>query len=110
MRRYVSQGQSCVAVAAALGPGDRPSQLPVSRSRYQKMRVVLVLMMGRPRGEIQKMGWDACPWDGMIDDDDDDISSLPLARVVIPHEERLVYISVCAPLNCLSTHEKNEGA
>lgn len=61
-----------VAVAAALGPHDRPSQLPVSRSRYQKMRVVLVLTMGRPRGEIQKMGWDACPWDGMIDDDYDD--------------------------------------
>ena len=72
------------------------------------------------------MGWDACPWDGMIDDDyddnaydifdddddddDDDISSLPLARVVIPHGEGLVYISVCGPLKCLSTHEKNEGA
>ena len=82
------------------------------------------------------MGWDACPWDdddddddddndchddndyddndddadADDDDDDDDISSLPLARVVIPHGEGLVYISVCAPLNCLSTHEKNEGA
>lgn len=41
---------------------------------------------------------------------DDDISSLPLARVVIPHGEGLVYISVCGPLKCLSTHEKNEGA